>query len=78
MFWRPRELGVSGGGEGGDRHMNQQARSLQDEREGLGFPRQARGPGVEWSTGRARGSPGAVARAEGVGSAAALYFPFAA
>lgn len=57
---------------------SQQAGSLQNDGEGLGFPRQARGQGVEWSTGRARGSPGAVARARGGGERCCLYFPFAA
>lgn len=48
MFWRPRELGVSGGGLGEDRHRSQQAGSLQNEGErASAFQDRQEGRGVE-------------------------------
>lgn len=45
------------------------------KREKPRFPRQAKGPGVEWLAGRARGSPGAAARARGGGEHSLLVLP---
>lgn len=58
-----------------DGNRRHHAASVQNEGEGFGFPGQPRGPGVEWSTGRARRSPGAAARARGGGECSRLVLP---